>query len=611
MNSLRLAIEKVFKGAGKSFSRFPGAILSALVISIAAIFRISMDWELQRSYNLLFDSIQIAFVLGAVLTMAGVIWDEINSDRKKSLFFLANILGVSLALVSFLLLYFFGGITLDDNIVYLSSIARARASVAIFIALVAFVYLISKAKPLDSFSDSFFINHRAFIISAIYGLVIMAGVSGVLGAFEALVYPEMDYRVYQYLGVVVGFLTYTIFLGYFPSFRGLENAQEIKIIKEQPRFIFVLFEYILVPILMALTVVLLTWTLRVSLGGADVSFNQLSSIASSYVIIGIWLHIMVSKHETKLADFYKRAYPFAGILILAFEAWALFVQLNKFGLKTAEYSFLMLWIFATISVMLLILLKDKAYRKIALVAVVISAIWVLPIIGYQDITFNSQVKRLEDRLISEGLLVKDKLIPANNEIDYVKRGEITDAVDFLSYSEKTNTPSWFHKSLNEEKVFKDSFGFEKTYGLYPDGNEYRSTNIRLESDIIDIRDYSFSLNMIANEKIDTGISFEGKGGNYEVLWFNEESGLPRVRIKLEDEIMIDESMEEYLQDLLAKYPPEVNRMHLAPFEDMHVILEEGDLSLLIVFSDINAYYDETSDKADYYMNLQGFYIKEK
>ena len=94
MNSLRLGIEKIFKGAARSFYRFPAAIVSAIVISIVSIVKITMEWEVQESYNLLFDSIQIAFVLGAIFSMASVALDEIRSDKKKTFFLWANISGI-------------------------------------------------------------------------------------------------------------------------------------------------------------------------------------------------------------------------------------------------------------------------------------------------------------------------------------------------------------------------------------------------------------------------------------------------------------------------------------------------------------------------------------
>lgn len=611
MDSLRLTIEKIFKGAVKSFDRFPAAIISAIVISMTAIVRITMEWDVQASYSLLFDSIQISFFIGAVFSMAAIILDEIKSDKKKSFFMVANSLGILVAGISFLLLYFYGGRDSVDQTVYLSSIALGRASVAIFVSVVAFVYIMSKSKLVGSFSDSFFITHRAFTVSTIYGLVIMMGVSGVLGAFQSLVYKNMDYRVYQYLGVVVGFLTYTIFLGYFPRLRDVDNADEIENIKEQPRFIFVLLDYILIPIMMALTVVLLVWSVRVMLKGIDVSFNGLSGIASSYVIIGIWLHIMVAKHETKVAEFYKKAYPIAGILILIFEAWALFVQLSKFGLKTAEYSFLMIWIFAMISVLLLIFLKHRAYRMIAITAVVIAIIWILPIVGYQDITFNSQVKRLEKILINQEMLVNNTIIAKDREIEQLTKGEITDAVDFISYSDKLNTPDWFKKDLNDGDVFKDTFGFEKTYGLYPEESGYNSTNIRLITDVIDISDYSLSLNTEFKRETEPFDVFPGENGNYEIMLSNEPGGIPKITVKLEERIIIEEDMSQYLLDVISEYPLQGNRQIEASFEDMNMMIEGEDLSILLVFNNINIYDGEKEGQAEYYVDFQGIYVRFK
>ena len=612
MNNLSVTIERIFKGAAKSFSRFPAAIISAIVISIAAVVRITMESEAQRKYNLALDSIQISFALGAAFSMAAVTLREIRSNERKPSFLQANASGIILAIISFLLLYFFGGIVADDKIVYLSSIASARAGVGIFISTVAFIYVISKSKLVDSFSDSFFITQKAFVISAIYGIVIMAGVSGVIGAFQALVYRNLHYSVYQYLGVVVGFLTYTIFLGYFPSFGETGNIEEIKIKKEQSRFIFVLLEYILIPIIMALTAVLLIWTVLTVSRGVDVSFNRLSGIASSYVIVGIWLHILVDKHQSKIAKFYKKAYPFAGVLILIFEAWALFVQLSKLGLRTAEYSFLMIWIFATASVLLLVFLKDRAYRKIAIAAVVVSIIWVLPIIGYQDITFNSQVKRLDRILTEQELLVDGKIVAKDKEIEQVKRGEITEAVDFISNSEKTNTPKWFTKDLNIEENFEKTFGFEKTYGVYVDPGQVFPNNFGLKPGQIDITDYSLSLIPNFNPKENQGLyTFEGKNGRYDIMIKSESLEIPKIVVKLENKIVLEKDMTQFISDLKAKYPARQNGYMELPLEDMSLTLEFEDVTVLLVFNNIESYNDQQQNKTTYYINSSAAYIKYK
>lgn len=614
VDNFRVEIKKVFQRAAKSFYRFPISILSAIIISITAFIRISMDWEVQQIYNFLFDSIQLSFLLAAAFSMAIVVLIEIKFNSEKKIFLWGNIISLLVAIMSFILLYFFSGTIPDQGVVYVSNIANARIFAGVLASGILFVYFISKNKTIDSFSDSFFISHRAFIISSIYGLVIMIGVSGVLGAFQALVYRGMSYQIYQYLGVVVAFLTYTIFLGYFPKFVEGEEIEEIEDIREQPRFIYVLFEYILVPIIMALTVVLLIWSGRVLFRGVDVSFNQLSSIASSYVIIGIWLHMMVARHDTKMASFYKRAYPFSAILVLGFEAWALIVQLNKFGLKTAEYSFTMIWIFAIISIGLLLFYqkrKESGYRKIALTGIVIAIIWVLPFVGYEDLTFNSQVNRLENLLMEEQILVDENIVKIDRELDKVKMAEITDAVDFISDSDKKNTPKWFKKNLKEENVFKNTFGFEKTYGIYEDPIEYYGNMFRLNTEVIDISDYSLSLNIDLNEILDEGIKFKGKDVNYVISWSSTESGIPEIVVKLEDDVIIQKDLEDYLSNLLLNYTKSKDGISELPFEDMSVILEDENVSILIVFDNIDIYQNREENSENYYINNYGIYVKFK
>lgn len=607
--SLRDSITKILKGAMESFSRFPVSIISAIIISIVAIIRISMGWEKQKTYNLLFDSIQLSFLLGAVFSMAAVAYEEIEPDKKEGIFQFSNIAGIILAVISFLLLYFFGGLAPDDGIVYLSNISIARISAAIFISAVAFVYIISKSKTIDNFSDGFFISHKAFVISAIYGIVTMIGVSGVLGAFQALVYNEMSFKVYQYLGVGVGFLTYTIFLGYFPSFSQTEKTDKIKRAEEQPRFIFVLFSYILVPIMLALTVVLLIWSIRVLMSGVDVSFTQLSSIASSYVIAGIWLHIMVSKHKTKAAKFYKIAYPFSAILVLAFEAWALIDQLGKFGIRTVEYSFIMIWVFGAISVILIIFARDRAYRDIAILAMVISIIGVMPEIGYQDITFNSQIERLEEILTQEDMLVNDEIVKKES-VERKEKAQITEAVDFIANSEKTDLPSWFKEDLIKGEIFKETFGFSKTYGIDEDLNEYRGINLRLGNEAIDISDYTLSLKLDRNRNKESAISFKNDKGEYKFYVDYMDSGIPQITVKRDEKIIIKESLENYLHALTLKYPLDSGRrMEEIPLGDMTTIIEGEGISMLVVFENIDIYNASEEDYTDYYVNIRGIYVK--
>lgn len=614
MYNIRNGIKNIFEGALKSFYRFPASIFSAIIISIISIIRISMNWDFQQNYSFLFDSVQLSFLFGAILSMAIVVYLEVKADRDKKSIAFGNVLGILISGISFLLLYYLSPVNSEDGLKYISNMGNARIFVSIFISSIAFIYFISNSEKIDSFSDSFFIVHRSYIVSLLYGIVIMIGISGVLSAFQALVYRGMSFKIYQYIGVLIGFLTYTIFLGYFPSFVSKEETEEIENIKEQPRFIFVLFGFILVPIMIALTIVLLIWSFRVLFSQVEVSFNQLSSIASSYIIFGIWLHIMVESHNTKIASFYKKAYPFTAILVLGFQAWALIRQIGKLGIKTAEYSFMMIWIFGAISVVLLLFYefrKNNGYRKIAILAGIISIIWVFPIIGYEDLTFNSQIKRLESLLVEEEILIDGQIISTERELDKVKKAEITDAVDFIAELDKKNIPNWFNRDFKEEGQFKDIFGFEKTYGIYEDSNEYKGQNFKLSADVIDISDYSLTLNLDLNMSMEEGIEFQWENDNYEIIHSQTDSGVPKITLKLEGNIIIEEDLEEYLVELSSKSKESEYGFRELPLEDMSLILEDENISMILVFENIDIYEDRAEESKNYYVNLQGIYISFK
>ncbi len=122
-------------------------------------------------------------------------------------------------------------------------------------------------------------------------------------------------------------------------------AKNVKL-SEKARFIEILLEYIVIPIVLALTVVLLIWAGKTVISGLGSSFIRLSEIAAAYTVGGIWLHILVTHYETGLAKWYRRIYPVAALIILAFEAWAFLNELQKTSLTMIIYSFIVIWIIA-------------------------------------------------------------------------------------------------------------------------------------------------------------------------------------------------------------------------------------------------------------------------
>ena len=300
MNDFSRSISLIVKGAGKAFRSFPASMACAIGFTIVTMIRIQLDWPDQESYNFLFTCLHWSFAAGAAFSLAAVAGVQSRSG-KTSTIWAANLCGAAMVVGVFLLLYLPGGI-LDEGARFarLTHLSTSRVVAFLAVNLLLFILLAGYPRTQSDFARSFFMCHKALLVALIYGGVIMAGTSGVARAVQALLYRDMSEKVYQYLATFVGLFAYAIFVGYFPDFRKppeavgplepekpaeavapaetekpveavapmepelpetpaswwLEAAQRRDVVQKQPRFIEILFGAILIPILLALTVVL-------------------------------------------------------------------------------------------------------------------------------------------------------------------------------------------------------------------------------------------------------------------------------------------------------------------------------------------------------------------
>ncbi|TJX15802.1 DUF4153 domain-containing protein [Tissierella creatinini] len=617
MGNFISSISGVFKGAVKAFERYPMVIANAIAFTIVTIIRIHLDWPEQEAYNFLFNCLHLSFALGAIFSLTAITFAQSRYNNQKS-FVGANIIGLMVTVVTFLLLYYLSGTYPEYSAMRyqkVSTLATARVSAAIFVSFLLFIILAAYPKEESDFSKSLFMVHKSFFIALLYGIVITSGTSGVAGAIKALLYKELSSKVYAYIGSLSGFLAFTIFIGYFPDFRkGLVDKQR-EIAQKQPRFIEVLFNYIMAPIMLALTLVLLLWTGKTIMEGMKVPFLLLSSIASSFAIGGIWLHIMLTHSKTGLAKFYKRIYSIAVIFILFFEAWALIIQLQKYGLKTTEYIFALIWIVALSSAILLIVKKERAHQPIAIIICILTIISVIPFVGYNVLPIKAQINRLENLLQSEGILQEEKLVPAIKEPDQEVRESITDSVIFLANSEDVRLPDWFDKDLINQNTFKTTLGFNQTYPEYDyeDMGGYIGTSLILSQEVIDISEYRWGISMQNGYQKEEGfISFEGNRGLYKIyLNAYTKEGIPSLTISLNDKEILGLDMGEYLDDLLEKYPPGKSQPIYVPIEDMSLKLESPEIEVMLVLGNVDINVDPQRDDINYWINMNALYIREK
>ncbi|MHC1717730.1 MAG: DUF4153 domain-containing protein [Acidaminococcaceae bacterium] len=620
MNSFARSIMQIAQGAGKAFTNFPTAIACAAAFTAVTMVRIYLDWPQQKDYVFLFNCLHWSLGFGAIFSTTAITAVQSRYNDKQA-FVLANMVGIIAAVIAFGSLFIWGGRApevgqISTNV--LSDLAEMRIVVAMFVSFLAFLIFAGSPKEEPDLAKSLFMTHKAFFISTIYGFVLWGGTSSVAAAIQALLYQGMSYNVYAYIAALIGFFTFTIYLGYFPDFRDTERSERRLVAEHQPRFIEILFGYIMVPIMLALTVVLLLWAVRIVTEGVWPSFMRLSGIAASYATSGIWLHMMLTDHEGKMSVFYRKYYPFAALVILGFEAWALVVQLGKYGLKTTEYYFGLTWIFAVVSVILLVLFRAAAHRKIIVLTAILAICSVLPAIGYNVLPIKAQTTRLEKMLVSQNMLIDGKLVPASSEPSEKIREGITDAVNFLAYSTDVKLPVWFEKNFANGEVFKSKFGFKQTWpkddNFYGTMNRvYLNTSLYLSATPMDIKGYDWVLKpqKFQEQGLPWG-EIKGSKGTYKLTWTtNKQDGTPSLKVTMDGRLLLEESFKDYITKIEAAYPPVDSKSHAAGLSDMSVQLQTPEIKLMVVFGEVHINLNNRENKTNYNLNLDAIYLREK
>ena len=614
MNSFARSASRVFQGAWKAFRTFPASIGCAAAFAVVTMVRIQMDWPQQEPHQFLFNCLHWALALGAVLSLAAITAAQSRFNRPKA-FLTANLLGILSAAAAFAALYLYGGKEVaGSRYAVVSDLAAARVGVAMLVCFLAFLILAGQDR--SGFAASFFMTHKAFFIALLYGAVILAGTSGVARAVQFLLYRGMSGKVYQYLVTLAGFLTFTMFLGYFPDFRkGVYDNHRLAA-QKHPRFIEILFTYILVPVVLALTAVLLIWAVKTVLSGMQVNFVWLSTIAASYTLGGLWLHVMVAGDESGLAKGYRRIYPIASMVILVFEAWAVVNQLRSSGLKLTEYFFILIWIVAAAGAVLLLVRKTGAYRVIVVLIGVLAVVSVLPAVGYQALPVTVQVRRLETLLVGQGMLKDETLTPASTEPKREVREAITDAVGYLADAEEAKLPAWFDKNMSRSDVFQDRLGFEQTWPESDTGNgdvKYLGTYLYLPPDAVDISGYRWAVNPQEQYAKEPGgtVSVVGDRGTYTVEWTaDSDTGIPTLRILLNGRVIVERDLRGEIDSLAAKYPPMQGGEYTPALGDLTVRLESPEMDALLVLQSVEISVDSTNDTIHYGISVDHLYLKE-
>ncbi len=602
MSKILHSINRVFQGGAKSFARFPAAIISALVVAAIASVLIYQDTTANEK---IYTSLQLAFCFGAFLGMAVSVATTRRTDRPVP-FVLANLASLLIAGGVFALIYYRPG--------EIPSMTFARVIAASAIAFLAFLLIISNDANRTDYNQASFMTLKSALIAMIYALVIMLGLFFIAFTVKTLLYNDLSQKVYQYIGVWSLLGWFAFFLGYFPDFRYNRDDSHLAVAQKHPAFIEILFAFVLIPIMMAMTVVLVIWSIQILAVGKWPDFTQLTSIFSSYTLFGIFLSIMVAHYVQPIAFWFRRIFPFASFLFLAFEAYAIYSQVSGNGIKTAEYVVSLIWLYVLLTAIQLLVWPAAKNRLSAYLAVLLILAAVLPVIGFQDVPVAAQSHRLLLVLNKNDMLVDKKIKTAPSGISKEDKIAITDATFFLLQDEDISLPAWFSGSMDASKSFQTVFGFGPTYSDDRNNNyydDYQYTNLFLPDGSYPVSDYDYAIS-VGNFNSGWPKTIKGTKGSYSInVAANDTAGAPGISVTLDGKTVLEKDLNEWLSSLNEKYKGSSGKEPgTIAYEDMLLKLEQGSLKLLVVFNQIEISTKTSTQEKTFSLLVGNIYLAE-
>lgn len=595
MEKSKSRILNQLRNVADAFMRYPVSILCAAILSIVLFITI------ERRYpdSNLISSLILAFGFGIFLNMAIAV--ALQRFRKDTLtFWLVSGAGLAATIGVWMLLYFPA-----DSI---SSIGVARISAASSISFIAFMLIASvKADRYDT-NHMVYMTLKSFFISLLYFLVLWAGLSLVAFSVEKLIYSQLDSDIYAHIAIIGMFVSYIFFLANFPCFNKEECDERIQGAIKQPRFIEILLQYILIPIQLILSLVFFIWAIRIVAVGTVATFFEITFIFNAFSIVGIILYFLISHYENFLAKLYRRVFPIAAIVFLAFLTYKIYLEIAEHGLRTNSYFVILLWILTAFSSVLFIFRqKEKNWMCLALACILIG-ISVMPAIGYEDFPVNMQIARLE-WILNKNDMLKDGEIVPNPNISNEDKSTITDTVQYLySYRNRNNKKPKFLMDKDVNQNFRQIFGFESNIYI-PNNNASIWAN--LNTNFIDISEYDYAIyeNIYSRTAV-----IEGSKGKYEITNTNNGKDY-KITIEKNGKKLIDMKIETFCKDIVEKYKDQNMDDYKSidlDVSEMSYKTQEDGLKVMILFSNININYNKSTSEIEYCSaSIQGIYIAEE
>ena len=572
-------IKERFRSISLTWIRFP--VLFLLLIAIAVLLTVSTE----TGYS--FTPEILALVLAVFLS--GVLTTGFERLAKRSWLMIpaqATALGLA-ALYYFTVLSGFH----DSPADYLRIVILSAALLITFLWIPCFRWKLN-------FNDLFMSFVKAFFTTLFFIGIFFAGIMAILSAIDALL-VRLPNTFMSHTSVWIWvFIAPMLFLSLIPFFgKPAEDGGEDRHYRI-PGFFKVLLSYVLIPLTVLYTLVLVAYLIKSIVSGDQL--DLLRPMILAYCIDVILLYVLVSGIDNKISLLFRLILPKLMILIALYQVAILLFRVPEEGLVYSRYFIILFGIFSIVAGILMTLLPLKKNVVLAIVFTGFALFAVMPPVDAFTYSAASQAAIVE-QVLTDNSMKKDGAIVPNANLSEDDRSRLTSGMQYLYEMKETDRIQGVPEKFEFYRDFYSIFGTEPYYGQATDAEAIMGLYYNLDtSKPVAIDSYQYMVSMYAStydknmsEAVQAGVA--GNGQSYDLSVKVNGSSMD---LELRDgtgAVVLTASLSEMIDKIAASGLP--GEKGLVPPEDMTFDVNGSGVSMRIIFQNATR---ETSDSTANY-----------
>ena len=481
--------------------RFPTTIILLLFLTIAY----SMDIAQTNPSASLYIAIR-TIIFGIFLSLALHAASE-KPKRWKGMVYLPFLLIVpALALV-----YFFKIFSLHKT----GSVDVLRLVIVSFTLLLIFLWIQALRFRVD-FGDVFMALFKAIFTTAFFVGIAWGGLSLILTAVDQLLI-QVPENLFSYLSVWSWlFFAPILLISLLPLWDGSRQGEAEKQ-SRCPNFLRILLLYVVIPLIMVYSVVLLLYLVKSFSGNQDQ--NLLESLILTYCIAVIAAYILTGKLEGKILPIYRLIFPKMMGLVALYQVVVSASHIRDEGIMYGRYFVLVFCVFSVVAAVLMSVLPVKRTAVLAIVLTGFAAICVIPPLDAFSVSGISQSRLASEVLTRNSMLVSGEIVP-NDSLGDSDNQVLTAAMMNLCELGQQNRIDGLSDEFTMSQ-YRKVFGIDADYDVQSEGYVSLDTSKPVS---LDGYTYAFRMNGYSNgdeQKAVSTASFAISADTYKIVVRND------------------------------------------------------------------------------------------